>query len=216
MPRTKANPNELYVREIRITPADGKPIEDWKISETDFKMVVGAVEGGTPDVRLHYHLYVESLRSASWITKWIYSIAHCYNGEQGNTVFFSRKPHDNTLGYVVKHGNIVVRHGCTETFITEWLAKSEQYRRDKDANRKRNQRIEKAFTHQVRDTLVEHLKTHTDARTEEACLELIIQSYHEANKIYPSRATVELLIVSALAPYRPNMVRSFYLKNFSP
>ena len=215
MPRTKANPDELLVLELRITPPDGNPIEDWKIADTDFKQVIAAREGGTPECRLHYHLYVECLRSRTWLVKWIYSIAHCNNGEQGNAVFFTRKPHDNTIGYVVKHGDVVVRHGCSDTFITEWLAKSAQYVRDREAGRKRKQRVEKAFTHEVRDKVVAELAERRDLRTPDGVLQLILNEYHEANKVFPSRTSVETLIVSVLHPYDATIAQTFYLKAFN-
>lgn len=214
MPRTKTNPDELYVRELRITPPDGKPIEDWKVTEKDFKQVLACQEGGTPECRLHYHVYVESLRSESWIKKWIYSIAHCYNGEQGNSVFFTRKPHDNTIGYVVKHGNVVVRHGCTQSFIDEWMAKSEEYRRTKEAQRKRTQRVEKAFTQTVRDTVEERLKNSPDLRNPRSILDQILHEYREAGKVFPNRSITENLIATLMYPYDDQLVSAFYLRSF--
>ena len=192
---------------------DGLPITDWQIND-DFKVLLAAEEGGTDDVRLHYHLYVETPRSESWLKTWIYRIAHCYNGESGNTVFFSRKPHANTIGYVVKHGCIVARHGLEETFITEWLAKSEQYRRDKDTARSRSKRLAKAFTHEVLKKVVEAVRTDPALRSPGNVLNLILAEYREANKTYPTRTQVESLVATVLHPYDDHLVRSFYLKSF--
>lgn len=216
MPRTKVNPDELLVLELRITPPDGNPIEDWKITDTDFKQVISAREGGTPECRLHYHLYVECLRSRTWLIKWIYSIAHCNNGEQGNAVFFTRKPHDNTIGYVVKRGDIVVRHGCTQTFIDEWLARSDEYCRARDAGKKRKQRLEKAFTQEVRERIEEFIKEHrsTHLRNPKDVLSMILMEYHKAGKNFPNRTTVETMIVTILYPYDASMAGAFYLKSF--
>lgn len=214
MPRTKVNPDEILALELRITPPDGQPIDDWKIVDTDFKQVIAAKEGGTDDVRLHYHLYIETLRSRSWITKWIYSIAHCYNGEQGNSVFFSRKPHDNTIGYVVKHGDVVVRHGCTDSFIEEWLNKSDAYKRSKEAAKQRLKRLKKSFTQDVRDKVVERIRDAPELRTPEQVLNLILAEYHEAKMTFPSRTQVENLIVTILYPYDNGLTRAFYLRSF--
>lgn len=213
MPRIKANPDDLLILELRITPPDGLPITDWQIN-SDFKQLIAAQEGGTPECRLHYHAYVECLRSRTWLIKWIYSIAHCTNGEQGNAVFFTRKPHNNTIGYVVKHGNIVVSHGCSQTFITDWLVKSDEYRRAKDTERKRTQRVEKSFTQQVHKSIVATLHESRDLRTPDSVLALILAQYREANKIYPNRTTIENLIVTVLHPYDDYMARAFYLRNF--
>lgn len=214
MPRPKLNPDEVLALELRITPPDAQPITEWNITDTDFKQAIIAQEGGTDDCRLHYHVYIETMRSRSWIVKWIYSIAHCYNGEQGNAVFFSRKPHDNTIGYVVKHGNIVVRHGCTDSFITEWLSKSDQYKRDKEALRSRLKRLKKSFTQDVRDKVVEHIRNAPDLRTPEQVLKLILAEYHEAQMTFPSRTQVENLIVTILYPYDKGLTNAFYLRSF--
>lgn len=214
MPRPKQNPDEVLKLELRITPPDGELITDWKIDDNDFKQAIVALEGGTDDCRLHYHLYIETLRSRSWITKWIYSIAHCYNGEHGNSVFFSRKPHDNTIGYVVKHGNVVVRHGCTDTFIEEWLHKSDEYKRSKEANRQRLKRLKKSFTQDVRDKVVERIRDAPELRTPEQVLNLILAEYHEAKMTFPSRTQVENLIVTILYPYDTGLTRAFYLRSF--
>jgi len=214
MPRTKANPDELLTLELRITPPDGQPITDWQITDKDFKQVIAAQEGGTEDTRLHYHAYVECLRSRTWIIKWIYSIARCTDGQQGNAVFFTRKPHDNTIGYVVKSGNIVVRHGCSETFITEWLNKSDEYRRARDAQKKRRQRLEKSFTQTVRNKVVEQLEESRELRTPDSVMNLVLAQYHEAKKVFPNRSTMENIITTCLYPYDAGMVRAFYLRNF--
>lgn len=214
MPRTKVNPDELLILELRITPPDGNPIEDWQVSDQNFKMCLAAKEGGTENVRLHYHAYVECKRSRTWLIKWIYSIARAPDGVKGNTVFFSGKPHANTLGYVVKHGDIVVRHGCSETFVDEWLAKSAQYQKDRAASKKRQQRVEKSFTQQVRSKVVERLVGAPELRTPSQVLPLILQYYHEADKVYPNRSAIENLIVSVLHPYDPQLVAAFYLRSF--
>lgn len=222
MPRTKANPDELLILELRITPPDGQPITEWDISDQNFKQVIAAKEGGTDTCRLHYHAYVECRRSRTWITKWIYSIARVpldeYGkpiGPKGNSVFFTGKPHDNTIGYVVKHGDIVARHGCTETFITEWLVKSEQYRKDRASVKKRGQRIEKSFTQQVRNKVAEVMENSPELRTPSRMLPLILQEYHDAHKVFPNRTTIENLIVTLLYPYDGHMVDAFYLKSFN-
>lgn len=215
MPRPKRDPDAIYCRELRITPPDGLPIEDFRENKGDFKVLIAAQEGGEgTDKRLHYHLYVETHRSESWLKTWIYSIAHCYNGESGNAVFFSRKPHDNTIGYVVKHGLIVARHGCTQTYIDEWLAKSEQYCRAKESSRKRRQRMNQVFTFELLATVRKKLAETPDLRTPHETHKLVLAEYNEAKKQYPTRSTMESLIVTLLHPYDETLVRAFYLRAF--
>lgn len=215
MPRPKTNPDEILRLELRITPPDGVPITDWKIGD-DFQLLLACQEGGDEDTRLHYHLYIETLRSRSWITKWVYSIAHCENGESGNAVFFSRKPHDNTVGYVIKHGNIAVRHGCSQTFIDEWITRSEQYKKDKDSAKQRAKRLKKSFTQALLGKIVETLKTDRSMRSPERVLDIILEEYHQANLVNPSKTIIENLIMSALYPYEHHLVRAFYLRNIEP
>jgi len=140
-------------------------------------------------------------------------VAHCYNGEQGNAVFFTRKPHEHTIGYVVKEGNIVCRHGCTDTYIDEWLVKSAQYKRDKEADRKREQRVKKAFTQEVREKVEHVLAESPHLRTPEEVLDLILQEYHEAKLTFPPRSSVENMIVSVLYPYDKSLYKNFYLRS---
>lgn len=211
MPRPKSDPSSVYVRELRITPPDGQRIVDWKITDKDFKLAIIAEEGGTDEVRLHYHAYIETLRSESWIKTWIYSIAHCYNGESGNAVFFSRKPHDHTIGYVVKHGHVVVRHGCPQTTIDEWIGKSDEYKRSKEAERKRIQRIAKSFTQQVFQEIVSETSAHP---TPSEIIYLILTKYKDNKKMLPSRNVVDTLVVSLLNAKGCD-VSAFYLRSFS-
>lgn len=122
MPRTKVNPDELLCLEVRITPPDQKPITDWKHDDTDFKVLIACEEGvpnGTP--KLHYHLYLETLRSLSWIRKWIINISHATHESNGNAVYFTRKPHEHTIPYIVKSNNVVVRIGVSQTRLEEYF-----------------------------------------------------------------------------------------------
>lgn len=209
MPKPKSG--DLYVRELRITPADGLPITDWKINEDDFKQVIAAEEGGE-DKKLHYHLYIESTRSESWIRKWIYSIAHCENGEQGNSVFFSRKPHENTLGYVVKYGNIVVRHGCSQTYIDEWIGKSDQYRKSKESTRKRAQRTRQSMIQEILDQVETDLKANSIDRTVHGITDALLYNF-KLNGLYPMKNQFEMMVIKLIHPYNDNFVRLFYTNN---
>lgn len=213
MPRPKHNPDALLKLELRISPPDGKEITDWKIGE-DFKMLLAGQEGGDEECRLHYHCYVETTRSRSWLTKWIYSIAHCYNGETGNPVFFTRAPHEATIGYCVKDGHIAVRHGCSDTFINEWLAKSRQYKRDKDAARQRDKRIKKAFTQEVRDTIAKRLRESAELRNPLSIVRLVLTEYTEHNATFPTRSVMENLIATLMYPYNPSSIEDFYTRNY--
>ena len=211
MPKPKSG--ELYIRELRITPPDGLPITEWKVTEDDFKVCVAAEEGGD-EKRLHYHLYIESFRSETWIKKWIYSIAHCYNGESGNSVFFTRKPHENTIAYVVKYGNVVVRHGCSQTYIDEWITKSNEYRQNKESIRKRVQRSRQGIIKQICEEVASGLKGGSVEPSWDTIADELL-NYFKLHDIYPIRSQFELMVIKLIHPYKPEFVRSFYTNSFS-
>lgn len=213
MPRPKLDPTAINKFELRITPPDAEPITDWKVNDKDFQLLLACREGGTEGVRLHYHVYLETLRSKSWILKWVYSIAHCYNGESGNSVVFTRTPHDNTIGYVVKHGDVACRHGCTDRFITEWLERSAQYAKDSATLRKQATRRNEKFSQLVRQTISKHLEEHPDMRYEEQVVGLILEQYSANDKLLPSRSVVENLTCTLLYPWKPDLIRVYYAKN---
>jgi len=213
MPKPKSG--DIYKREFRITPADGLPIAEWHVNDDDFKVLLACEEGGgDTGKRLHYHCYIETTRSESWLKKWVYKIAHCYNGESGNTVYFSRQPHDNTIGYVVKSGNVTVRHGCTQTFIDEWIAKSDEYKRSKESKRKREQRSRIAVIKQIEEEVAKGLHGGLVTTTVEGISEALLRCY-AAQCIYPSRMQHELLVIKLIHPYNDHFVRSYYNKTFS-
>lgn len=212
MPKPKSG--EVFQRELRITPPDGLPITDWQANTEDFTQLIAAEEGGgDTGKKLHYHLYVEITRSETWLKKWIYNIAHCHNGESGNTVFFSRKPHENTIGYVVKSGNIVCRHGVNQTYIDEWIKKSNEYVKNKSTERKRQQRTRQSILATIQEHVESDLKARDVKRTPEAIGDLLVKYYHEYS-IYPLRSQHEMMVIKLIHPYDDYFVRSFYNKSF--
>lgn len=209
MPKPKSG--ELYVRELRITPPDQNPITDWLVNDEDFKVLLACQEGGD-DKKLHYHIYCESTRSESWVKKWIYKVARCNNGESGNSVYFSRKPHEHTIGYVIKECNIVCRHGLDNMFIDEWINKSKSYKTDKERDRKRAQRSRTSILSDIVKQLESDLQADRRIRTIEYISKHLIQCYREYN-CYPTKAQHEMMVIKLIHPYDDYFVRSFYEKH---
>lgn len=209
MPKPKSG--DIYIRELRITPPDQQPITDWQVNDSDFKVLLACQEGGQ-DKKLHYHLYVECLRSESWLKKWIYSVARCHNGESGNSVYFSRKPHENTIGYVVKQANISCRFGLEQTFIDEWLAKSDDYKRVKERDRKRAQRSRTTILSEIMENIANDLQADRSIRNVRYISQTLIHSYKEAN-VYPIKSQHEMMVIKLIHPYDDYFVRSFYEKH---
>lgn len=212
MPKPKSG--EVFVRELRITPPDGVPITDWRVNTDDFVKLIAAEEGGgTTGKKLHYHLYVEITRSETWLKKWIYNIAHCQNGESGNSVFFSRKPHDNTIGYVVKSGNIVCRHGVDQTYIDEWIKKSDEYVKNKSTERKREQRTKQSIYKCMMDEVEEDLKSGFIRGLADEVGGALTYRYYKYST-YPTRSQHEMMVIKLIHPYAEDYVRSYYNKSF--
>lgn len=212
MPKPKSG--EVFQRELRITPPDGLPITDWQANTDDFIKLIAAEEGGgDTGKKLHYHLYVEITRSETWLKKWIYNIAHCHNGESGNSVFFTRKPHENTIGYVVKSGNIVCRHGVDQTYIDEWIKKSNEYVKGKSTERKREQRTKQSIYKCMMDEVESDLKAgHLRGLADDIGTALTERYYKYST--YPTRSQHEMMVIKLIHPYASDYVRSFYNKSF--
>jgi len=211
MPKPKSG--ELYVRELRITPPDGLPITDWLVNTDDFVKLIAAEEGGEETgKKLHYHLYVETTRSESWLKKWVYKIGHCYGGESGNAVFFSRKVHENTIGYVVKSANIVCRHGVDNMFIDEWIKKSDQYVKDKATARKKIQRSKQGVVSEMVEKVNNNLH---DGKVVSSVAEIsaALVNYYSSYDCYPNRNQHELLVLKLIHPYNSSYPEMYYMKH---
>jgi len=214
--RPKIDANSVTMLELRITPPDGEPIYDWKITE-DITQLVCYEEGGRDTEKaLHYHCYIITPRSKSWILKWVYSIAHCYNGEDGNAVVFTRKPHDNTFGYIAKHGNVSCNHNVTQTTLDQWLAQSEQYKKDHTNERKRDQRLKQSFSKQCLEDTKKLLVEFPHQREPKSILSLILAYYAKHDHQLPTKSVVENLVLSLIQPYDNPFVFHYYAAAFEP
>lgn len=213
MPRPKLS-NTVLKLEVRITPPDQKEITNWKY-ENEFTKLLIATEGtpnGTP--RLHYHIYLETDKSESWVRTWIKCvlIGHFNPDEKinGNAMYFTRKPHERTIPYVIKHGDILVRIGFAQQLIDEYFKQSEEYIKTKQSDRKRKQRsrideMEEVFTDIQNDTSI---------RTPSAIITRALYLCHEKGYKFPSKITMEQYVLKIMYKYDESIVRYFYEKPF--
>lgn len=220
MPRPKSDPNAILELELRITPPSQQSITDWKLCEHITELIM--FEEGSPDgaPKLHYHGYVKTTRSKSWIRNWIYDITNAkqYNTD-GNSVYFSKQPHEHTFGYIAKCGNCTVRHNVPQTTIDEWLAQSAEYRKQKESNRKR---VTRNRTDELQEVYEEIEKDLMDNSTEKYLRTL--QAYEIVEKFldvcyskgyrFPTRSQLDYLVMKLLYPHNPYAVRSYYAKSF--
>jgi len=204
--------------EVRITPYDQEEITIDDEDLVHFTKLLLCKEGepnGTP--RLHYHGYIETNKSETWLRSFLRKIAHAPEQEKinGNALFFTRKPHEHTFGYVVKFGHIVYRIGVTQTTLDEWLASSSEYRKQKESGRKRKQRTrEEQFAAILKD-IESDLKDNAIPRSVECIVDRVLAICISENIRFPTRSQMDLYVLKLMYPYDNYLVRSFYTKSFS-
>jgi len=139
----KAGTASLQEYDIRITPVDQMPITKEHIQESDLhtsEVIIVAEEGGNPQLKLHYHLYVKARLSESKLRQICSKLGRATQDIKGNAVYSIRKAHTHTIGYVVKNKNII-HHNQEQKLIDEYFELSDDYKRQKEADKK-DQEIE--------------------------------------------------------------------------
>lgn len=214
MGRPKQNPDSFIELELRITPPSQEPITDWKLA--DIEHLVVFEEGsanGTP--KLHYHGYIKTLRSKSWIRNWIYDITNAKQFNiDGNSVYFSKQPHDHTFGYIAKLGKCVLRHGLPQTTIDEWLAQSNDYRKQRAKLQKNQSRSRSTLLEDVISKVENDLKEGLCTKDVDSIVWRFLEYCKETETRFPTRSQMDNYVLKLLYPYNPYVVRSYYNKSF--
>jgi len=222
MPRGRPKKtDEVLILEVRITPPDEQPITDWKQS-THFEQLIMFQEGGTDQPKkLHYHGYLKTIKSKSWILDWIYSITNAkQHGKDGNAVYFTKQPHDHTFGYIAKHGCCVIREGVPQTTIDEWLQQSDDYRKQKETTCKRSTRTRDDELKQVYEELeasLMNLKLTSERYLQTLPQDMVdkfLDLCHKYGYRFPTRSQLDYYVLKLIYPYNPYAVRSYYGKSF--
>lgn len=223
MPRTPSG--KTLSLELRLTPPDQREIDNWKINDGDFEKIIVCKEGtpnGTP--RLHYHAYVETKRSKSWVRSWVLAVllGH-YNPDEainGNQLYFSKSPHEHTISYVVKCDDPVVCSGYTPEEYKEYTRLSKEYCKQKERDRKRKQR---SVTDEYDEVYAEiqneldELKHHQMVRDYgliDTVVRLAIDKIYSRNVRLPTRNMMERYVMEILAKRDQSILRSIYMKSF--
>lgn len=203
--------------EIRLTPYDQQPITERDLQphmEHIDKLLL--CQEGSPNgsPKLHYHGFIETKKSESWLRKTLRELTHCTDTSiNGNSLYFTRKPHEHTFGYITKSGNVSHRHGITQTTIDEWLEQSSQYAKDKATERKRKQRTrDDELAHVVEE--VNNYLQNSEMRNEHVIVNEILKICHQDQIRFPSRSQMEMIVLKLLYPYQPETVRLYYTKSF--
>lgn len=196
--------------DVRLAPTDQLEVDWAALDLSDFKMLLVCEEGepnGKP--RLHYHMYMVTTRSDSYIDSFLNKIGKATKDVKGNSVFSKRAKHDGTLGYVVKRGKVVCRHGIDDQFITECFKRSEQYRKEKEKERKSASRGNENFLAEImKDAEVKRLSDPLAITRE------ILKRYNDLGKKMPPRHSVESVVMTLMYEHEPDYVERWYSKNY--
>lgn len=201
---------ELKEWDIRLTPSDQVEVNFNALDLSDFKILLVCKEGapnGQP--RLHYHMYATTHRSDNYIDNLLNKIGKATDEIKGNAIFSKRKKHEGTIGYVVKNGEVVLRHGIDDQFLTEIFKKSENYRKEKEAARKRASRGEENFMALIMKDA--EVKRQSDSYE---LTKMILQKYRDANKRLPHRSQVESAVMTLMYDHDPDFVIRHYSKSY--
>lgn len=217
MPRKPSG--DILKLEVRMTPPDQKPISEWYPADLgDCKLIVceeGSAEG-TP--KLHYHVYLETPVSKSSVRIWILKVLDPHIDKNvkynGNSLYFTRQPHEHTIPYIVKSGNVLVRIGFAQQLIDEFFQQSAQYRKDKDSARKRKQRSRIDEMTEVMTEVEKDLKDGT-IQGVDGIVSRTLAICHSKGYDFPTRMTMEKHILRIMYSRDESLVRSFYTKSFS-
>lgn len=211
MGRPKSLTSLMKEWDVRITPSDQAPIV-FDPTEEDFKVFVACEEGGTDDLRLHYHIFCETNRSETYLDKLFNKWGRATITAKGNAIFSKRKAHEGTIGYCVKGGKVVCRHGWTDMFLEEMITKSADYRKANETKRKSALRQKENFLVNIMKEVAEELKL-DPSPTPPKVMGLILRHYDKLNIRFPNRNTLETAIMTLLYRTQPNLVNEWYSKN---
>lgn len=215
MPRPRKNPDEVLIRELRITPPSGNEIEDWCLDDSVIKFVAFKEGGNETGKKLHYHAYIETTMTSQALTKWIYTIAGCIeSGERGNAVFFTRAIHDKTFGYISKQKECVVRKSYEQRHLDEWFKESDGYNRQRGTTRKREQRTRQQELANVIEQVASDLKTGACSRSVNDVVHAILKYCKHEDIRFPTRTQMESYVVELLYPYDQSLIVEYYMRSF--
>jgi len=215
------NPSgDILKLEVRVTPPDQKPIDEWYISDLKEGVKIIVCGEGEPNgqPRLHYHIYLETLVSLSSVRKWINHVLESHKDPNveynGNTLYFTRKPHEYTIPYIVKSRNVLVRVGVTQSLIDEYFKQSEDYVKSKERDRKRKTRGRVDEMSEVFSQVEKDINTRSISPTPDAIVIRSLAICHMEGYEFPNRHVMERYILKLLYKHDEGLVRSFYTKPF--
>lgn len=211
--RPRKSDGEIFKWDIRLTPCDGEPIDFTNVDLGQLKLLVGE-EGGTPTLKLHYHMYLETRMSDTLLRQNLYKIAKwtptCLV-EKGNPVFRKGVPHEGTEGYAIKHEKIVCSYGYTEQELHAIVERSRQYRRDRESAKKAKSRASQAT---MKEFIKEAIESENVVASPTFIVNFLLTKYEEHQLVFPSRSQMENAVMTVMSKRgRMNYVIDYYTKN---
>lgn len=218
MPRKPSG--EILKLELRITPPDQQPITDWYEKDLQATILLVAGEGspnGTP--RLHYHIYLETPISKSSVRIWVLKVLQSHIDPNvkynGNSLYFTRQPHDHTIPYIVKSRNVLIRTGITQSVLEDYFKSSDEYNKQKSNTRKKQQRTRLDEYEELYATIKEDLENRTISNDVDSVVSRCLAICYTKSYEFPTRVTMDKLVLKLLYPYNEYLVRSFYTKSYN-
>lgn len=224
---------EEWEAELRLTPLDGMPITDWKVSSEPGQPSLSALavfeEGGEgTGKQLHYHGVVRTTRSLQMLRKWCYDVCRA-KGNEGNKVQRVAKPHDGTYGYIAKFKELKHLHGYTQLQVEQWYQQSDEYvaslKREKETFRKQKalgrKRQLKIVEEHVDERLKEAAERHRDdpywtsAHAHHLIVEEFITECAKREFDFPTLTQMEQIAIRLLYPRFPNLIHAIYRARIS-
>lgn len=139
-PGRKPKVAEVRKRELRLTPPDGKAIEEWHVGDPEcgISKLIACEEGGTgTDKALHYHAVVETTYTDDALKGWIRRVLRLTPFiALGNKVYRTGEFHENSYGYCVKNKQVKIAYGYSDAEVQQLIEASEAYRKDVMKQRK--------------------------------------------------------------------------------
>lgn len=209
--RPRKSDGEIFKWDIRLTPCDGEKIDFTVADLGQVKLLIGE-EGGTPTLKLHYHIYLETRMSDTLLRQNLYKLAKWTpHFPSGNSVFRKGAPHEGTEGYAIKGENIVCSYGYTEQQLHSIVESSRQYRRDLESSKKAKSRASQATMREFIKEAVEHEEV---VASPNSIVIFLLSKYEEHQMVFPSRSQIENATMTVMSRKgRMNYVIDYYTKN---
>ena len=198
---------------VRITPVNQERITADEFNGSglnECEHLIVCEEGapnGTP--RLHYHLYIKSKFSRSTLERMCAKLGRANSLVKGNAVFSITKPHDKTIGYVVKDSNIITSAGYTQPTLDEFIRQSKNYRTSVETERRTGNKKKEQIFKNLFNEIIEY-----DGYDD--IIEQILQKCYKHNIGFPSKTTMESNVLRLMYKKNPRYVLAFYSRNFEP